>query len=166
MGIFGACSRCHCSPARAPLLPRSRTPGPAVCTPLLLPPRGFVRARPMLPRSGPHSVHAHGGLICGEHCWNELLHCCPMPTHRHMRNLCSRPVRPQVLDAAGLVASCDLTPHCLCPEGIGEMPSHLCPARESLPGQVVCELRHQTSRPDLVPCHALRLAPYPNRFLA
>ena len=41
-------------------------------------------------------------LICGEHCWNEVLHCCPMPAHRPVRKQCSRPVRPQVFDAADL----------------------------------------------------------------
>ena len=75
---------------------------PAVCNPLLLPPRGFARARLLLPWSGAHSVHARGGLICGEHSWHEVLHCCPMPAHHPVRKQCSRPVRPQVLDAAGL----------------------------------------------------------------
>ena len=56
---FGHGSRCHCSPARAPVLPRSCM-WPAGCTPLLLPPRDFARETPPLPRNGAHSMHAHG----------------------------------------------------------------------------------------------------------
>ena len=36
------------------------------------------------------------------HSCHEVLHCCPMPAHRPVRKLCSRPVRPQVSDAARL----------------------------------------------------------------
>ena len=75
---------------------------PAVCTPLLLPPGDFARTRLLLTWSGAYSVHARRGLMCGEHCWNEVLHCCPMPAHRPVRKQCSRPVRPQVFDAADL----------------------------------------------------------------
>ena len=101
MAIFGACSSWHCSPARAPLLPRCCM-RPAVCPPLLLPPRDFARTRLLLPWSGAHSVHARGGLKYGVHSCHEVLHCCPMPAHRPVRKLCSRPVRPQVSDAARL----------------------------------------------------------------
>ena len=101
MAIFGACSCWHCSPARAPLLPRCRM-RPAVCPPLLLPPRDFARTRLLLPWSGAHSVHARAGLKYGVHSCHEVLHCCPMPAHRPVRKLCSRPVRLQVSDAARL----------------------------------------------------------------
>ena len=52
-----ACSCAHCLPARAPHRARARM-SPAGCNPLLLPPRDLARARPLLPRSGPHSAHA------------------------------------------------------------------------------------------------------------
>ena len=70
---------------------------------------------------------------------------------------CPRMRVAERLDACPCPTMPAIMHNCLCLEGIGEMPSHPCPARESFPGQAVRELGHPTSHPDPMPCPLLPL---------